>query len=95
MMTALVTALAASLMATLAVHMGLPEAVAGVFQRIASCAQCAAFWITLTALLSLGHPPLVAAALSLVGSYLAHWYSLLFIILQKIHSRLWQRLRKK
>jgi hypothetical protein len=91
----LLIALATSLAATLAVHLGLPEAVVGVLRRIAQCAKCSAFWITLTVLLTTSHPPLLSAGLSLAASYLTHWFSLVFVKLQQIYDVLWQKLNRE
>jgi hypothetical protein len=88
----LLIALATSLAATLAVHLGLPEAVVGVLRRIAQCAKCSAFWITLTVLLTTSHPPLLSAGLSLAASYLTHWYAFIFQILQRLYDYLWRKL---
>lgn len=95
MMRFVVIALLASLLASLAVHLGLPEAVVGVLRRAAVCAKCSAFWITLTVLLVVGCPPLASAGLALLGSYLSHWYSLVLLKLQQIYNAIWQRLNPK
>ena len=51
--------------ATLAQHLGLAEAIARVVDKVASCPQCFTFWVTMSALLYLGHD-VYASALSAI-----------------------------
>lgn len=83
-----------ALAATLAVHLGLPEAIAEVVSKIAKCEKCCTFWCTATMLLYRGADLITIVALSIFAAYLSHWIGLLLIILQKIFTRLWQKVNK-
>ena len=86
--------LAMAFSVTLAVHLGLPEAIAEVVTKVAKCEKCACFWITAAALWYSGADLIVIAALSILAAYLSHWIGLLLIVMQKIFTRLWQRVNK-
>lgn len=80
--------------ATLAVHLGLPEAIAEVIGKIAKCEKCTSFWCTAAVLLYSGADVIGIIALSILAAYLSHWIGLLLIIMQKIFTRLWQKVNK-
>ena len=69
--------------ATLAQHLGLAEAIARVVDKVASCPQCFTFWVTMSALLYLGHDVYASALSAIVVAYLSNWFVLLLLILQR------------
>lgn len=83
--------LAMAIAATLAVHLGLTEAIAAVVMRIASCERCAAFWLTAAALWHAGADVITIAALSILAAYASHWVGIILIVLQHIYNKVWQR----
>lgn len=80
--------------ATLAVHLGLPEAIAEVATKISKCERCCTFWCTAAALWYDGADLIAIVALSIFASYLSHWIGLSLIVMQKIFTRLWQSLNE-
>ena len=86
-------AMAAMVGAVLAVHLGLTEAIARTVLKAAQCHRCTTFWLTLSVLVSIKTTLPLAALLSIIMSYLSNYLLLLFLILQKLHDRLWQRIQ--
>ena len=80
--------------ATVSVHLGLPQAIAGVLMKISKCHKCLSFWLTLLGLLWLGCPIVHAALLSLLAAYLSNWFAVLMVVLNKLYERLWERLKR-
>lgn len=80
--------------ATLAVHLGLPEAIAEVVSKVAKCEKCTSFWATAAVLWHGGADLIAIVALSIFAAYLSHWIGLLLIVMQKIFTRSWQRVNK-
>lgn len=89
------TALAVMVFATTAQHLGLTEAVAGVLDKIAGCHMCSTFWCSLAVLLLCGADVFTAAGLSLLMAYLSHWFGLVLELLNRIYTKLWERLRRR
>lgn len=85
-------ALIAMLVAVLAQHLGLSEAVARIILKVAKCPKCLTFWCVLGAEIAMQSNPLVAIGLSLMCAYLVSWVGLLLVYLYKLYDRLWQRL---
>lgn len=86
-------ALIAMLVAVLAQHLGLSEAVARIILKVAKCPKCLTFWCVLGAELVTQENLLVAIGLSLMCAYLVSWVGLLLVYLYKLYDRLWQRVR--
>lgn len=84
---ALIVMMAACLMQ----HLGLSQAIAAVVSKIAKCPKCLTFWTTALVLLMSGCDALIALVLSLLMSYLSHFFSLVLMVLNKIYDWLWQR----
>lgn len=80
--------------ATLAVHLGLPEAITKVATKISKCERCCSFWCTAAALWYCGADLITIVSLSIIASYLSHWVALLLHLLQNLYSRLWQKVNK-
>lgn len=80
--------------ATLAVHLGLPQAIAKVVSKICSCHKCLSFWISLIAMAYVETPFELALLLSLLSAYLSNWCAIIFIMLNKLYDRLWERLER-
>lgn len=80
--------------ATIGVHLGLPQAIAGVVAKICKCHKCLSFWLSLVVLVAIGCPLPHAALLSLCAAYMSHWLSLLLIMLNQLYDKLWERLNK-
>lgn len=87
-------ALIAMMLATLAQHLGLPEAVARVVLRVAKCPKCLSFWVALFVLVLSGCNVFVAIGLSLIVAYLSFWFGLLLGWLNRNYDQLWQKLQK-
>ncbi|MBR3647634.1 MAG: hypothetical protein IKN59_04490 [Paludibacteraceae bacterium] len=80
--------------ATVAAHLGLSQAIAQVVLKIFRCHKCLSFWLALAGLLAAGCPVVLAAPLSLFAAYVSNWFVLLLIILNDIYDKIWQRLNK-
>ena len=76
--------------ATLAQHLGLAEAIAHVVDKVASCPQCFTFWVTMSALLYLGHDVYTSTLAAIVVS---NWFVLLLLILQRKFTKLYEKER--
>lgn len=87
-------ALIAMMLATLAHHLGLSEAIARVGLKVAKCPKCLSFWIALLALVFVGCNTFVAMGLSLIVAYLSFWFGLLLGWLNRKYDELWQRLQR-
>jgi hypothetical protein len=90
----LLTALIAMLVATLAHHLGLSEAVAKVISKILKCPRCLTFWFVLFVLFACGCNILIAIGLSLLMAYCSIWTELLLDALNRLYERIWQGRRK-
>ena len=80
--------------ATVSVHLGLPQAIAGIVRKICECHKCLSFWMTLLGLLLTGCSVLYAALLSICSAYLSNWFAVLLVWLNKLYERLWERVNK-
>ena len=80
--------------ATLAVHLGLTEAIASVVSKIAGCEKCASFWCTAAALWLSGADLIVIVTLSILAAYASHWVGIILIVLQHIYNKVWQKTNK-
>lgn len=80
--------------ATVAVHLGLPQTIAQIGAKVMRCHKCLTFWLTLFAMLIIGERLTTAVLLSLAGAYLSNWFALLLVELQKLYNWLWERLNK-
>lgn len=89
------TALAVMLAATLAQHLGLSEAVAGVLVKIAKCPKCMSFWCTLAVLLYAGCDVFTALGLSLITAYVSQWLGLVLYALNIMYNRIWERIHRR
>lgn len=87
-------ALIAMMLATLAHHLGLPEAIARVGLKVAKCPKCLSFWIALFVLALSGCNVFIAIGLSLIVAYLSFWFGLLLGWLNRKYDELWQRLQR-
>lgn len=94
MMECVVIAMLLMVVATISVHLGLPQAIASVVSKVCKCHKCLTFWLTLFGLLVIGCPPHYAALLSLLSAYSSYWFSLLLVLLNKIYEKLWERLNR-
>lgn len=93
-MSCILTAVAVMVGATLAVHMGLLKAVLGILSKVASCAQCTSFWLTLGVSYYDTHNAITASVLALLMAYVSNWLVLVLIWLSDKYDRLWQRIAK-
>ena len=90
----LVIALIVMMVAVLAQHLGLSEAIAKVVSKILKCPRCLSFWTVLFALLALGCDAFIAMGLSILMAYLSIWIGLPLGMLNNLYKRLWQGRRK-
>lgn len=84
-------AIAVMMTATIAIHMGLPQAISSVVVRVSKCHKCLTFWSALTILLIAGCDVVIAALLSIGASYVSNWFGVLLIWLNRKYNELWQR----
>lgn len=94
-MMILLIAIAVMMAATIAVHLGLSQAICNVLCKVCKCHKCMSFWITLAVLLLIGCNVIVAAMLSLLMSYMSNWFGLLLIWLNDKYGELWLKLNQK
>ena len=87
-------ALAVMIVAGLAHHLGLPQAIASVVAKVARCPKCLTFWATFIILLMVGSGLLFAAMLSVLMAYLSHYWGLVMMILNDLYDKLWRRINK-
>ena len=80
--------------ATLAVHLGLPEAISVVVSKVSQCHKCMSFWSTFIVLSCLGADIVTAALLSVIAAYLSTWAAVLLIVINHLYERLWQRVNQ-
>ena len=94
MMNCVGIAMLTMIVATLAVHLGLPDAIAKVVSKVMQCHKCLTFWSTLIVLTYLGTDVFIAALLSIFAAYMSDWFGMLLVMLNKLSDQIWQRLRK-
>ena len=82
------------IVATVAVHLGLPQAIAKVLVKVFGCHKCLTFWTTLVVVQLFGYSIDIALSLSIITAYLSNWFAVLLVMLNKIYERLWERLNK-
>ena len=93
-MSCILTAVAVMACATLAVHMGLLKAVVGILSKVASCAQCASFWLTLGVSYYDTDNAITASVLALLMAYVSNWLVLALVWLSNKYDKLWQKIVK-
>ena len=81
--------------ATLAQHLGLGDAVAGIVAKILRCPKCLSFWSVLLLMIILKAHPIVAVGLSLICSYMSNWFGLVLALLAKTYNSLWEKVNKQ
>lgn len=89
------TALIVMMVAVLAQHLGLSEAIAAVVSKVMKCPRCLSFWTVLFVLVILGCDLFIAVGLSILMAYLSIWSGLLLMMLNDLYETLWQRLKKR
>lgn len=82
------------MVATVAVHLGLPQAIAKVLVKVFGCHKCLTFWTTLIVMQLCGYSLIIALPLSFLSAYLSNWFALLLVLLNKLYDKLWQRVNK-
>lgn len=87
-------ALTVMIMAGLAHHLGLPQAIASVVAKVARCPKCLTFWATFIVLLIVGSGLLFAVMLSVLTAYLSHYWGLVMMLLNDLYNKLWERVNK-
>lgn len=90
----MLVALVAMIVAVLACHLGLSEAIAKVVSKVARCPKCLTFWLVLLVLMVSCDNTIVAISLSLLCAYLSNWVGLFFMWLNKVYNKVWERLNK-
>lgn len=87
-------ALMVMIVAGLAHHLGLSEAIAMVVAKVAKCSKCLTFWTTFFILIAVGSSILLTVMLSVLMAYLSHYWGLVLVLLNKLYDSLWQRINK-
>ena len=87
-------ALAVMIVAGLAHHLGLPQAIASVVAKVARCPKCLTFWATFIVLLIVGSGLLFAVMLSVLTAYLSHYWGLVMMLLNDLYNKLRERVNK-
>lgn len=80
--------------AAVATHLGLSQAIGSVVTKVCRCHKCLSFWLSLFGLAVAGCPAAVAVLLSILAAYASGWFALLLILMNNLFERLWQRLNK-
>ena len=80
---------------TMAVQLGLPQAISSIVRKVCECHKCLSFWSTLIVLLYFGSDIFVAVLLSIVAAYISNWTAIALIILNKIYEKVWERVNRK
>lgn len=89
-------ALSVTCAATIAVNLGLGEAISKVVEKILSCYVCTTFWVVLCSLWIFHNSTLeYAIVLSLYMAYLSNYVAIILSYLNKLHDYLWQRSNKQ
>ena len=85
-------ALSVTCAATIAVNLGLGEAISKVVEKILNCYVCLSFWASMTSLWIFHNLTLeYAIVLSLFMAYLSNYVAILLSYLNKIYDFLWQK----
>ena len=87
-------AIVVMVVATVAVHLGLPQAIGRVIAKILACHKCLTFWLTIGVITFCGCPTLLVLLLSLFAAYTSNWFALLLVILNKLYDKLWEKVNK-
>lgn len=90
----LLITVASLLFFSLSHHLGLVERAYEVCGKIAACPMCSTFWGTLLVLLLCGYHIALSLLCSLAAAYLSNWVALLYDILNRLYTQLWQRRKK-
>jgi hypothetical protein len=91
----LLLAITSMIIAVVAVHLGLPQAVSSIMSQIAECYKCCSFWLTLIGIILYYGDVISALALAITMAYLSHFIALLLFWSQRLYNKLWQRLSKR
>ena len=89
------TALLTMMCATLAQHLGLPEAITRIAVKVSSCHKCLTFWCCLAILFFKGYDIFVSIGLSFSMAYLSYWFALLLFDIDTKYDMIWQRLKRR
>lgn len=89
------TALIAMMVACMAQHLGLPQALADVMAKVADCPKCFTFWITLIVLLIVGGNILIAIMLAVLMAYASYYWGLVIMWMKKRYDKLWQSISRR
>lgn len=84
-------AIIATVITTLAHHLGFFDAVRSISDKVLKCYKCCTFWVTLTSLILMCCSPLYAVAVAFAAAYLSNWIALIWGELNIIYMRLWQK----
>lgn len=82
------------MVATTAVHLGLPQAISKVMVKVFGCHKCLSFWTTLVVLQIAGVPLSAALPLSFLSAYLSGWFAMVLVWINKLYERLWEKLNR-
>lgn len=88
-------AIAVMMSATIAVHLGLPQAMCSVAARVCKCHKCLSFWATFGVLWWFRCDMVAAVLSALAMAYLSNWFGVLLIWLNHKYTELWQRVNRK
>ena len=80
--------------ATVAVHLGLPQAIAKVMVKVFGCHKCLTFWSTLVVVQLFGYSIDIALSLSILAAYLSNWFALLLVWYNKLYEYLWKEVNE-
>ena len=88
-------ALAVMMIAGLAHHLGLPQAIASEVAKVLRCPKCLTFWATFIILMYVGSGLFIAVMLSVLTAYLSHYWGLVLMLLHDLYNVLWQKINKR
>lgn len=81
--------------ASVAAHLGLPQAISKVVSQVFRCHKCLSFWSTFIVLMYFGESIFVAILLSVVSAYVSNWFAVLLIVLNNLYYKLWGKVNKE
>ena len=82
------------MVATTAVHLGLPQEIAKILVKVFGCHKCLTFWTTLVVLQIGGCSLFVALPLSFLSAYLSGWFAMVLVWINKWYEKLWGKVNK-
>lgn len=96
MLNIILLAVSTTISAVLIVHLGLSKEIARISNKILNCSTCLTFWVTLSACYFFAKQEIIICLIIAIScAYSANYVSLIFIYLNKLYNKLWQKLNNQ